>query len=307
MPKRKRKETEKSTKKIKETACSVGFCGDEEKIKVCQFKRAPGVTVEKEIFGARKDDKNTFYYDSLFKNYWIFRFFQKDTKPFNNIELHDIAIHLQITTYHTTSRANLLNIPTIGGKNTTITKLLSPMTINYYIVEFCDLDLAKKKDNNTTLDDILVDKDLKNIQFKSSVKIRLKDKLIIECSDCEFTEDEIIMCFNLKQLRVCTKFDEETESKVFNQGNYAFIILIDYMDWQYQFRRAEKNDNPNEIIQFGNGFDPKTGTSGIPGYFSNGYIEYTWRADVKHAPTMNRLMQTFTQCCDKKEEDTMIP
>ncbi|CAG8819161.1 12603_t:CDS:1, partial [Dentiscutata erythropus] len=57
-----------TSKKVKDI-CRIGFCGDEEKLQACRFKRAIGVSKEKVVFGARKNDDNTrtYYYDTIYQ------------------------------------------------------------------------------------------------------------------------------------------------------------------------------------------------------------------------------------------------
>ncbi|KAF0412220.1 hypothetical protein F8M41_007952 [Gigaspora margarita] len=163
---------------------NVGFCGDKAKEHICRFQREVGVQLETITFGPRVDDnKKVYYFDTIWQRLFYLRLFQTNTEPFNNLELHDITIHLKLTMYHAPTRGNTHNLPT-KQDNTTITTLLSPMMSHFHIVEICDLELAKKE--NLTLDDLLIDKDLKRIQFRKSVKSRLKQTLVVDCSNCQW-------------------------------------------------------------------------------------------------------------------------
>ncbi|KAF0425159.1 hypothetical protein F8M41_006374 [Gigaspora margarita] len=165
-----------NVKRIKGDTCNVEFCGDEAKEHICRLEREIGVQLETITFGPHVDanDNRVYYFDTIWQRLFYTRLFQTNTDPFNNLELHDITIHLKLTTYHTPARGNTHNLLTKQG-NTTITTLLSPMTLHFHIVEICDLELAKKE--NPTLDDLLIDKNLKRIQFRESVKSRLKQTL----------------------------------------------------------------------------------------------------------------------------------
>ncbi|KAF0543589.1 hypothetical protein F8M41_003554 [Gigaspora margarita] len=149
--------------------CNVGFCGNEAKEHICRFEREIGVQLKTITFGPRVDanDDRVYYFDTIWQRLFYMRLFQTNTEPFNNLELHDITIHLKLTTYHIPLRGNTHNLPTKQG-NTTIMTLLSPMILHFHIVEICDLELAKKK--NPILDDLLIDKNLKRIQFRESIK-----------------------------------------------------------------------------------------------------------------------------------------
>ncbi|KAF0514606.1 hypothetical protein F8M41_017563 [Gigaspora margarita] len=120
-------------------------------------------------FGPRVDTDNNrvYYFDTIWQILFYTRLFQTNMYPFNNFELHDITIYLKLTMYYTPLQANMYNLLT-KQDNTTITTLLSPMMLHFHIVEICDLELAKKE--NLTLDNLLIDKDLKRIQFRESVK-----------------------------------------------------------------------------------------------------------------------------------------
>ncbi|KAF0491977.1 hypothetical protein F8M41_021807 [Gigaspora margarita] len=164
MPVKKKKiQAPTNVKRIKGDTCNVGFCGNEAKQHIYRFEREVGVQTEIITFGPRIDkdnDDRVFYFDTIWQRLFYTRLFQTNTDPFNNLELHDITIHLKLTTYHTLLRGNTHNLLTKQG-NTTITTLLSPMTLHFHIVEICDLELAKKE--NPTLDDLLINKDLKRI------------------------------------------------------------------------------------------------------------------------------------------------
>ncbi|CAG8780069.1 9941_t:CDS:2, partial [Dentiscutata erythropus] len=67
----------------------------------------------------------------------------------------------------------------------------------------------------------------------------------------------------------------EDEMRTFDKANYAFLMIVDYIDWI---------------------------NSGIPAFFSDGYIEYAWRPDMKDGPTFNSLLSRITECCEKKDD-----
>ncbi|KAF0477138.1 hypothetical protein F8M41_024284 [Gigaspora margarita] len=158
-----------NVKRIKDDTCNVGFCSNKAKEHICRFERVIGVQLEMITFGPRIDanDNKVYYFDTIWQRLFYMRLFQTNTEPFNNLELHDITIYLKLTMYHTPLQDNTHNLLTKQG-NTTITTLLSPITLHFHFVEISDLELAKKE--NPTLDDLLIDKDLKKIQFRESIK-----------------------------------------------------------------------------------------------------------------------------------------
>ncbi|KAF0365644.1 hypothetical protein F8M41_013820 [Gigaspora margarita] len=95
--------TPTNIKRIKGDTCNMEFCGDEAKQHICRFEREVGVQTETITFGPRTDAENdrVYYFDTIWQRLFYIRLFQTNTDPFNNLELHDIIIHLKLTTYHT--------------------------------------------------------------------------------------------------------------------------------------------------------------------------------------------------------------
>ncbi|CAG8455499.1 6900_t:CDS:2 [Cetraspora pellucida] len=128
----------------KNTACSLGFCGDEEKLNICEAKRPPGAQVIKEEYGAVTHEGRTFYFDTIFKRFFAVRLFQKDFGLFTQFKLHDISIYLDIWTYHHDDHTQTIEIPTVRG-NTTLTSLISKMKIKSFILDFVMIMIWQRK------------------------------------------------------------------------------------------------------------------------------------------------------------------
>jgi hypothetical protein len=295
-----KKNTKTVNRKTRVETCRIGYCNDEEKLNKCRISRVVGTNVNTLKYGTIKTETRSFIREPVRKRFHYNRLFQETNDTFTNIELHDISIYLKISTYHEKRRANTVNIPTENPQNTVITTLLSPITIKFFIVEICDVDLAKKK--VITLDEIIKNKDLQNLNFQDAFKVRHKKEVTITCSTCNFTEDEIFLCMDLNKLKVCLNFNQENEAKVFDKGNYAFVYFVDYMEWMYQFKRKRTNDEEEEILSLGETFNTTEGNSGIPSFFNDGYVEVAWRPDMRHGPTYNRFLQLLTDCCKKEPE-----
>ncbi|CAG8810140.1 26732_t:CDS:2, partial [Dentiscutata erythropus] len=181
---------------------------------------------------------------------------------FKNFELQDISIHLKITSYHNRVQGSTINISVTKG-NQVITSLLEPLKVKAYVIEIYDIDLAKKQ--AVTLDNILVDFNLQHIQFRKSITVHLENEIMIDCSSCQFEFDEVILYLDLNHLRVCVLSEEDNQARVFDKGNYVIV----------------------------------TGDSGIPEFFSGEYIELVYLPDLRHAPTLNAIMQSVQDCCEK--------
>ncbi|RIB17242.1 hypothetical protein C2G38_2187873 [Gigaspora rosea] len=199
---------------------------------------------------ARTEANKTYYFDTLWKRIFFHRFFQKKSN-FSNFELRDISVHLKIATYHNKQRDYMINISVKQG-NQVITPLQSPLTIRAYIIEICDIDLAKKTSVNIT--DLLVDYNLQNMQFKKNITVHLQNEITIDCSTCQFTEDE---------------------------------IALYYIDWMYQFKKQDSKNNNSIILALGDNFNVAKGDSEIPSFLSDGYLEAAYMPDMKHGPTFN--------------------
>ena len=305
MPRAKSAKVSKKTpvkKKVpKNTACSLGFCGDEEKLNICEAKRPPTAQVIKEQYGAVTREGRTFYFDTIFKRFFAFRLFQEDFGLFTKFKLHDISIYLEIWTYHHDDHTQTIQIPTNRG-NALLTPLISKMKIKSFILEICnDRDLAKKKNTDILASDILLDQDFQDIQFnKDKVKVIDKQELEIDCTNCTFTQDKLIMCLDLGKMDVClSNRQSNTESAIFDKGNYLFVMFIDYVNFMYNFKKKTLNDEFT-AYQMGENYDFAQGHCGIPSYVGDGYIEMAWSPHVKGSD-IQRLYAQVGDCCDKQE------
>ncbi|CAG8857512.1 12066_t:CDS:1, partial [Gigaspora margarita] len=94
----KRKRIEQDNRVVKRSSikqtCNVGFCGDEERLNACRFKRRISTPVDKITFGPVRPDNTTFYNETLSKRLFFQRLFQQKNN-WTNIELQDISIHLK--------------------------------------------------------------------------------------------------------------------------------------------------------------------------------------------------------------------
>ncbi|CAG8821066.1 20437_t:CDS:1, partial [Cetraspora pellucida] len=291
-----------SKKKISpNNACRIGWCNDEEKLNICQAKRPIGTQITRIEFGSKKENNHTFYFDTLYQRILPFRLFQtKKFEPFTRFTLHDILIHLQIITYHNRDKTRTIRIPTPAG-TTIITPLISQMIIRSYILEICDRELLKKKNINFFLDDLLMDKDFQNIEFNTKkVKPLLEDIQEIDCSLCNFSENEIIMCLDLSKMQVCLSTGKtDTESAVFDKGNYLFVMFLDYCNFMYNFKKNTLNVESNTYF-LGKNYDFNNGNSGIPSFTGKGYIESAWTPRLQ-GQDYQRIMAKMANCCDEKE------
>ena len=111
--------------------------------------------------------------------FFSFPLFQENPR-FDQIKILDFSLKLNLTSYHLSDVADTINVP---GK---ITKLLSLLKIDLYLVRICDLELAKKKE--FVLSDIIKDsKFIKDHQLKDKIDPIIHHQVVITCSsNCLF-------------------------------------------------------------------------------------------------------------------------
>jgi hypothetical protein len=278
--------------------CVIGTCNDQTKFNACKNKREEEVIINRHEIGPKKDDDdNNTYFFLMDDRYSYNRMFQEINNTHKKLELHDITIHFKFTTYHnrTRERENRVQINTSRMGTSYITPLLDVITFKFFLVEICDYETSKSL--RPTWNDLSVDGEIKDVHFKDYIKPILETEVKVSCDGCAFQEHEVTLCLDLKKLKVCIIQDEDTGTKLFDKGNYAMIILIDYFDWMYKFKK-EKNTDP---MKLGDDFNTRDGNCGIPAFIHGGYIEETWKPDLSNIDVIDNLFSLMNKCCDKKE------
>ena len=173
--------------------------------------------------------------------------------------------------------------------------MLSLMKLKFYIIEICDIDIARK--SNPDIDEIIVDGDLQNIQFRDKITPKVKYELDIPCNGCRFEDYEVIMCMDLEKMKVCILFKNEDEPEVFDKGNYAFIMFVDYLNWMYEFKQID--NNKTIARELGIDFELEKGNSGTPAFFNGGYVEASFMMDINNKEVLNLLFSKLEQSVNK--------
>ena len=159
----------KGNKKSK--PCSVSTCGDVDEYNLCRFRRPPGVNVNKFEFNLTRNNDGISEFKTLGTRFFSFLLFQENPR-FDQIKILDFSLKLNLTSYHLSDVADTINVL---GK---ITKLLSPLKIDLYLVRICDLELAKKKE--FVLSDIIKDsKFIKDHQLKGKIDPKMHHQVVI--------------------------------------------------------------------------------------------------------------------------------
>ncbi|CAG8797590.1 5394_t:CDS:2, partial [Cetraspora pellucida] len=152
-------------------------------------------------------------------------------------------------------RTDVMNIQT----NSTQTEVLTPVISNklklkFYFLEICDKEIAKQ--NNPSMGDIFLNRDLHNIQFREYFNPVMEFEYDIKCEGCQYELHDFVFCLDLEKIKVCQlDNDDLSVAKTFNIGKYAFVFVIDYFNWMYQFKIKSGND---DVIKFGETFNSET-------------------------------------------------
>ncbi|CAG8786159.1 9556_t:CDS:2, partial [Cetraspora pellucida] len=96
----------------------------------------------------------------------------------------------------------------------------------------------------------------------------------ISYEDYELQTHQIEFCIKLNKLKFCRLLKDEGNAHTFNQRNYVFIIIVNYFDWMYRFKKTAKKADADK---FGKTFNTEE-------------ENYT-------------LFNIIKKCCKDKEED----
>jgi hypothetical protein len=239
----------KSLEEVK--TCVIGNCNSESKLTLCQHKRDDGVSISRFDFNLKREKEDSGYFNIFNERFNYIRLFNEFTEKIKHpkIELHDIVVHLKITSYHQqkNQRENRIKIPIkkeliTGKEELNITAVLNSLVIKFFIIEICDKDTAEQR--QPSMNDIIVDRDIQDIQFREYIKPIVSTELKIDCEGCEFQTHDVIMCLDLKELKVC-KLNSDQIPNLFDKGNYALVFFIDYFDHFFKFKDLKQDkDNP---------------------------------------------------------------
>ncbi|CAG8558307.1 17469_t:CDS:2 [Dentiscutata erythropus] len=151
--------------------------------------------------------------------------------------------YFQLTTYHNQDRERRIQLPI--EKDVTI-------------------------QTDPSIRDIILDRDIQDIQFHKYIMPHLETKLKVECGGCEFQDHEINLCLNLNKLKVCLLENDQNTVKIFNQGNFALVGFVDYCNMFYKFKQENGDKN---FLFFGENFSSIEARLDIPFFLHGGYVE----------------------------------
>jgi hypothetical protein len=323
----------------KRKICKIGTCGDETFYNDCKFARGPNVKVDRINFGAElgqvdADGLNPplVYKDSLFKRLWYWRLLQEKRPQFPNILLQDISIHITLTSVHTGQIGNLIGIapwpgmmadgqnqiaraeilehyqlPTPGGRRDLLAPLLTPMGLTFYLVRICDKNIAKKSEARIQPGDVLKSlEDLENHELPDHFEILAKHEAEISCDNtgCLLREHHLYMCykFDKDESKVCLlPEEEEGDAIIYDTGNFALILVVNYMNGFYKARRLrgtlpqadQRYLNEVNTLYLGQQFSFGGGQTGLPVFFSDGAIEvaYKFNTNIENLTEIVRVVR----------------
>ncbi|CAG8695592.1 26340_t:CDS:1 [Dentiscutata erythropus] len=146
--------------------CIVRFCNDDRKLNICRNKREYGFSIDTDYqFGPQnktiensENTKPNTYFQVPEQRLMYIRLFQKINTKQSNLELHDIAVQLKLTTYYNQDRERRIQLPIEKGRNRYITLLIESLILKIFIIKICDRDVAIQSD--LSIGDIILDKDI---------------------------------------------------------------------------------------------------------------------------------------------------
>ncbi|RIB10257.1 hypothetical protein C2G38_2206615 [Gigaspora rosea] len=246
--------------------CIVGFCNNDKRLNICRQKREYGVIIDpefdfsphiKEIEDGEEKKQRTYFIPISTRMLYL-RLFQKINTKQKNLELHDIVVQFKFTSVYNEDIQKRTQIPIFNEKTINITPL--------------------------------------NIQFRNYIEPHLETEYTINCTGCEYQNHEVNLCLNLNKLKVCILENDDNNIKIFNEGNFALVVFVDYCNMFYKFKR-EKGDI--DYLKFGENFSSTEGKLGIPLFFHGGSIETTWKQDFESSNVIDSIFGAFNKCCKK--------
>ncbi|CAG8702917.1 20362_t:CDS:1 [Dentiscutata erythropus] len=269
-------------------SCVVGFCNDDRKLNICRNKREYGLSInteyqfspQNEIIENSEDTKQNIYFQVSKQRLIYIYLFQKINTKQTNLELHDIAIQLKLTTYHNQDKERRIQLPIEKSESRYITPLIESLILKIFIIEICDRDVAIQTD--PSIGDIILDRDIQNIQFREYITPHLETELKVECGQ----DHEINLCLNLNKLKACLLENDQNDVKIFNQENFALVGFVDYCNMFYKFKQENRD---KDFLFFGENFSSIKARSGIPFFLHGGYVETSWKPNFETASSIENL------------------
>ncbi|CAG8455482.1 6899_t:CDS:2 [Cetraspora pellucida] len=268
---------------------------------MAQVRDYPDATTEV-IESPNSNANRRMFFGPMEDRYEYVRLFQDINFNQNKIELHDIAIKLEIVLYHRQGIKDTFDLPQDQGNIARITPVISELLkLKFYVIEICDHPTAEQR--NPGIGDILLDRDMHNVQFHEYINPILEYKEDISCHGCKFQTHIIEFCVDFNKMKVC-KFenDDRNAATTFNKGNLALIIIVDYFDQMYKFKRARGDAN---AIKLGENFSKVRSDSGIPLFVTSFRMKTTWKPDFDSSNPIASFMELVEKCCKKNEDEKM--
>lgn len=279
------------------STCVIAKCNDSKLTNSCIGKRDPDAITDVEITPKPDEDGHIFFAD-IDERFQFIRLFQQIETNEKKLELHDIVINLSITSFHDPTN-NHFELELANDQHADIFPLKEKLKLKFYIIEICDKDTAIQLQPG--IGDILLERDLKDIQFRDYINPILEFVEEIDCEGCQFQNHEFTFCIDFGQLEVCKLDTDQNDAITFDKGNYAFLIIIDYMDWMYRFKITANMANPEK---FGNRFDLINGNCGTPLFITKFHLESTWKP-VSSINTIDALFNMINKCCEEEMEQEL--
>ncbi|CAG8729155.1 13236_t:CDS:1 [Cetraspora pellucida] len=279
------------------SACVIASCNDHTKTNSCIGKRDPEAIVD--VFEVPAVDDKELIFQLFNERFQYLRLYQDSKFDHTNLELHDVVLKFEVTSFYRLDINETFQIPQPLEETKLITPVLSnSLKLTFYIVEICDKSTAEQQ--NPGMGDILLERDVHDVEFREYINPILKYKKEITYRGCMFQSHVFEFCLNFNKIKVCV-LPDQTIAKTFNQGNYALVILIDYFDHFYKFKM--KRGDANAIL-LGDTFDSTIGNCGVSLFLTYIRIESTWKPDFDSCNPMGNIFDLIKKCCKKKPDPT---
>ncbi|CAG8837017.1 2038_t:CDS:2, partial [Cetraspora pellucida] len=129
------------------------------------------------------------------------------------------------------------------------------------------------KQNNPSMDDIFLNRDLCNIQFREYFNPVIEFEYDIKYGGCQYELHDFVFCLDLKKIKVCQLDNDD--------------LLM------YQFKMKSGND---DVIKFGETFNSETGDCGMSLMINYLKLESVWKPDFNSDNLMSSLFDLMQKC-----------
>ena len=294
----------RTRKKIKKSnSCYVGSCKtDNPTSSKCKSNRNYFTLVNGIRTRTYSNFEQTHFYHSLMKNRYDYKpLFQEDRSEFANgvinKVLSDIEVEYILYSYHGKEPISISG--KIENDNTLLLPIKGQMINKFYLVNVCDLEIAKKpklKPEEIVIDPLYPG----TTELQKYFNILAEVEFTINCeTECLFNQHNLLLCYNIPndEKHVCIASANKNENIVFNKGGvYAIIRITSYLDFAIDIR-----ENNDKKFDFGYDDNLKIGSVGYSVLFREINIEAAYNDGSDNNPKI--YFETLVKNLQKQNQD----